>query len=51
MASSVPRISEGGLDLVLGLVLEESGPDPQRLIHTEEPVDISNLFHNRSDVK
>jgi len=40
MASSVPRISEGGLVLVLGLVFGVFGPDPQRLIHTEEPVDI-----------
>ena len=38
MAVSPPRISGGGL--ALGLVLGKTLPDPQRLIHTEEPVDI-----------
>ena len=45
------KLSRGGLDLVPRLVLGKTGPDPQRLIDTEEPVEIGNLFHNRSDVK
>ena len=43
MASLVPRISEGGLDLVPGLVLGDSLPDPQSLI--------SHKMHSEIDQK
>jgi hypothetical protein len=45
------KLTEGGYPLVPRLVLVDFGPDPQRLIHTEDPVDIWNLFHNKPDVK
>ena len=51
MAGSRGKLTVGGYPRFPRLVLEETGPDPQRLFAAEEPVEIWELFHSRVFVK
>jgi hypothetical protein len=44
MASATPRLSQGGSVLVPGLVLGETLPDPQGLIHIVSSVEYGMYF-------